>query len=248
MPIDNAALKLLDLTEQRVFTEGVTVATRPLSSDRSEGTRLVLLAAAERLFAERGMYAVSNRQISEAAVQGNNAAVCYHFGARTDLLRAIERKHREPIEQLRARMLADIGDSTELRDWVACLVRPLTDHLEELGCPSFYARFAAQAMADPTYREVVTKDALTSPQLVQAINGINRCLPDMPKRVRFERIVMARNLLMHTCAEHEGALAQHGPRARSAWPLAAEGLTDAITGLWQAPVRMTTGRSADSTQ
>jgi hypothetical protein len=86
---------------------------------------------------------------------------------------------------------------------------------------------------------VVTKDALSSPQLVQVIDGINRCTADLPKRVRFERIVMARNLLMHTCAEHEGALAQHGPLARSPWPLAAEGLTDAITGLWQAPVRST---------
>jgi AcrR family transcriptional regulator len=223
---------------RRVFTEAMTAA-RPLRSDRSEGTREVLLAAAERLFAERGMYAVSNRQISEAAAQGNNAAVCYHFGTRTDLLRAIESKHRRPIEHLRAGMLDDIGGSTELRDWVACLVRPLTDHLEQIGNPSFYARFAAQAMADPSYREVVTEDALASPQLVETINGFNRCVPGLPKRVRFERTVMVRNLLMHTCAEHEGALAQRGPHAPSPWPLAAEGLTDAIAGLWQAPVRTT---------
>ena len=77
-------------------------------------------------------------------------------------------------------------------------------------------------MADPTHRHVVTKDALASPQLVQAINGINNCLPELPKRVRFERIVMARNLLMHTCAEHEGELAEHGPKARSSWPVAGE--------------------------
>ena len=115
---------------------------------------------------------------------------------------------------------------------------PLTDHLAALGNPSWYARFAAQAMADPTYRHVVTKDALTSPELVAAINGINDCLPDLPKRVRSERIVMARNLLMHTCAEHEGELAEHGPEARSSWPIAAEGLIDAIVGLWQAPVRL----------
>jgi AcrR family transcriptional regulator len=212
-------------------------AARPLRTDRSEGTREVLLVAAERLFAERGMYAVSNRQISEAAGQGNNAAVCYHFGTRTDLLRAIEAKHHRPIEQLRTRMLADLDDSAELRDWVACLVRPLTDHLEQIGNPSFYARFAAQAMADPTYHDVVTADALASSQLMQTVNGINRCMPDLPKRVRFERTVMVRNMLMHTCAEHEGALAQQGPHAPSPWPLAAEGLTDAITGLWQAPVR-----------
>lgn len=184
------------------------------------------------------MYAVSNRQISEAAGQGNNAAACYHFGTRTELLRAIESKHREPIEELRAQMLDEIGNSTELRDWVSTLVRPLTDHLAALGTPSWYARFAAQAMADPTYRHIVTQDALASPRLVRTIEGINRCLPELPRRVRSERIVMVRNLLMHTCAEHEGALAEHGPRALSAWPVAGEGLIDAIVGLWRAPVHV----------
>ena len=217
-------------------------AARAVRSERSTGTREALLAAAERLFAEHGMYAVSNRQISEAAGQGNNAAACYHFGSRTDLLRAIESKHRTPIEELRAQMLADVGDSSELRDWVGTLVRPLTGHLAALGNPSWYARFAAQAMADPAYRQVVTADALSSPVLVQAIDGINRCLPDLPRRVRFERIVMARNLLMHTCAEHEGELAEHGPRSRSAWPIAAEGLIDAIVGLWRAPVHVSVDR------
>jgi AcrR family transcriptional regulator len=229
--------KLLYLTRPAVFT-GAMTAERMARSDRSTGTRDAILSAEESLFAERGMYAVSNRQISEAAGQGNNAAACYHFGTRTDLLRAIESKHREPIEELRAQMLTDIGDSTELRDWVGTLVRPLTDHLAAIGTPSWYARFAAQAMADPTYRHVVTKDALTSPMLVQTFDGIYRCLPDLPKRVRFERIVMARNLLMHTCAEHEGALAEHGTRSRSSWPVASKGLIDAIVGLWRAPVHV----------
>jgi AcrR family transcriptional regulator len=202
------------------------------------GTRDAILSAAELLFAERGMYAVSNRQISEAAGQRNNAAACYHFGSRVDLLRAIEGRHREPIERLRAQMVADVGDSTELRHWVSTLVCPLTDHLAALGIPSWYARFAAQAMADPAYRHVVTKDALMSPMLARTVDGINRCLPDLPKRVRSERIVMASNLLMHTCAEHEGALAEHGPRSRSSWPVAGEGLIDAIVGLWWAPVHV----------
>jgi AcrR family transcriptional regulator len=220
-----------------VFTDAVT-SPRAVRNHRSTGTREAILSAAERLLAERGMYAVSNRQISEAAGQGNNAAACYHFGTRTDLMRAIESKHRVPIEELRVQMLADLGDSPDLRDWVGTLVRPLTDHLAVLGTPSWYARFAAQAMADPTYRNIVTKDALASPPLVRAIDGITRCLPDLPKRVRSERIVMARNLLMHTCAEHEGALAEHGPKSRSSWPVAGEGLIDAIVGLWCAPVHV----------
>jgi AcrR family transcriptional regulator len=215
-------------------------AARPLRTERSETTRELLLAAAERLFAERGMYAVSNRQISEAAGQGNNAAACYHFGARTDLLRAIERKHRIPIQDLRARILTEVADSTDLRDWVGALVLPLTDHLAALGNPSWYARFAAQAMADPAYRDVVTQDALSSPLLVEVLDGITRCLPELPKRVRLERARMARNLLMHTCAEHEGELAEHGPRNRSSWPVAGEGLIDALVGLWKAPIHQPT--------
>ena len=55
------------------------------------------------------------------------------------------------------------SDSTELRDWVECLVLPLTDHLTALGNPTWYARFAAQVMADPAYHKTVTRDALALP-------------------------------------------------------------------------------------
>ncbi|WP_067674888.1 TetR/AcrR family transcriptional regulator [Nocardia miyunensis] len=222
-----------------MFTERVT-APRASGNDRSSGTREALLSAAERLFAEQGLSAVSNRQISTAAGQGNNAAANYHFGSRSDLLRAIESRHRAPIEEFRVRMLADVTDSGELRDWVGLLVRPLTDHLAELGNPSWYARFAAQAMADPVYRDIVTADALTSPLLVRTLDGIIGCLPDLGKHVRHQRTVMTRNLLMHSCAELEGELAASGRRARWNWRDVGEELTDGIAGLWRAPVRSTT--------
>ena len=44
-------------------------------------------------------------------------------------------------------MVAETGDSTELRDWITCLVCSLTEHLAQLGNPTWYARFAAQALA-----------------------------------------------------------------------------------------------------
>ena len=43
------------------------------------------------------------------------------------------RKHAEQIERVRVRMLNEIGDSPNLRDWVACLVRPSAEHLAALG-------------------------------------------------------------------------------------------------------------------
>ena len=207
---------------------------RSLRTDRASGTREAILSAAERLFAEHGVYAVSNRQVSEAAGQGNNAAVGYHFGTKTDLVREIEQRHRAPIDALRREMIADTGDSDDLRDWVACLVRPLTDHLADLGNPSWYARFAAQAMADPAYHKIVARDALSSPSLVEVIDRTSRCLPDLSAAVRTERNIMGRNLLMHTCAERERAMAEHP--SLPGWDVAAAGLIDAIVGLWLAPV------------
>lgn len=217
----------------------MTTLGRAVRGDRASSTQEAILIAAERLFAEHGVFAVSNRQVSEAAGQGNNAAVGYHFGTKTDLVRAIEQKHRGPVEELREQMVCDLPDSAGMRDWVACLVCPLTEHLEALGNPTWYARFAAQAMTDPAYHNIVVKDALSSSSLVQVIDGINSCLTDLPAYVRFERNIMASNLLMHTCADFERALAGGTPMPRPSWRAAATGLIDAIVGLWLAPVTPT---------
>ena len=69
--------------------------------EKADATRTALLTAAERLFAEHGLDAVSNRQISEAAGQANNYAVGYHFGSRTDLLRALLQSHVVPLDEIR---------------------------------------------------------------------------------------------------------------------------------------------------
>src|SRR3954465_9703432 len=100
----------------------MTTVGRAVRSERASSTQEAILVAAERLFAERGVYAVSNRQVSEAAGQGNNAAVGYHFGTKADLVRAIVRRHAGRIEEIRVRALAATGDSTDVRDWVDCLV------------------------------------------------------------------------------------------------------------------------------
>ncbi|WP_030606829.1 TetR/AcrR family transcriptional regulator [Streptomyces sclerotialus] len=211
-------------------------------SGRGEGTREALLTVAERMFAEHGVFAVSNRQVSEAAGQGNNAAVGYHFGTKTDLLRAIVRKHARRIDELRQAMLAETGGSEDVRDWVACLVRPNTEHLAELAGPTWFARFAAQVMTDPVLREIMI-DETFGPTVQQTLDGLNRCLPDLPLPVRIERGEMARQLLVHTLAERERALADNTQATPSTWSEYASGLIDAITAVWLAPVTPRTSRS-----
>ncbi|GAA4776300.1 TetR/AcrR family transcriptional regulator [Actinomycetospora chlora] len=209
-------------------------------TDRNAATRASILDAAERLFAEHGVHEVSNRQVAEAAGQGNTAVVGYHFGSKTELVRAIVRRHTEPIERARVEMIARIeggaGRSDDLRDWLACLVRPTFDHLEALGTPTWYARFGAQVMADPALREVLTDDHLGSPVLQRVLDGLRACLPALPPETLRERGDVARHLLVAVPAERERALAEGAPTVRATWADAATGLVDVLVGVWLAPV------------
>jgi AcrR family transcriptional regulator len=209
---------------------------RGARTDRAGSTRDAILTAAERLFAEHGLFAVSNRQVSEAAGQGNNAAVGYHFGTKADLLRAIVHKHNAAVERRCQQMVDSVGAQPELRDWVECLVRPLAAHLTELGHPTWYARFSAQLMPDPAHRDIVSEESLTSSAVLAVIEGLNHCLPQIPLEVRVARNAMARQLIVGTFAERERALATGDPTPHPSWDSLATSLVDAITGLMAAPV------------
>ncbi|MCR6489142.1 TetR family transcriptional regulator [Amycolatopsis sp. OK19-0408] len=203
---------------------------------RASATRESILVTAERLFAEHGVHVVSNRHISEAAGQGNNAAVNYHFGTKVDLVRAIIRKHSDRMEALRAELVEAVDGAGSLRDWVACLVRPSTTYLRELGAPTWFARFSAQVMTDPALRELIAEESLASPALARAVEGMNRSMDGLPPDVRAERGDMARQLMIHMTAERERALAEGTATPRASWDDAGTGLIDAITGLILAPV------------
>ncbi|MFB9307145.1 TetR/AcrR family transcriptional regulator [Kibdelosporangium philippinense] len=207
-----------------------------MRTSRASATRELILTAAERLFAEHGVFAVSNRQVSEAAEQGNNTAVGYHFGTKADLVRAIARKHSGQIEGIRQRMVASLDERSDLRAWIACLIRPTTEHLEELGNPTWYGRFSAQVTTDPSLRQIMFEESRSSPSLVRITAAFNRLLPDLPDEVRAERRDMSRQLMVHMVAERERALADGTPTPRSSWRHTADGLIDALVGLWLAPV------------
>lgn len=208
----------------------------PGRSDRGSETRELIIVTAERLFAEHGVEAVSNRQVSEAAGQSNNFAVGYHFGSKDELVLAIVRRHSEAVERRRTDMLAQITGSPDLRDWVSCVVRPMTEHLASLGSPSWYARFIAQVTTHPSFRELVVNEALSTRSMQQTIDGILRLVPRLPEEVRQDRSYMSRLMIVHMCAERERALQAGTALPRSTWESTAAGLVDALAGLWLAPV------------
>ncbi|MBP2368048.1 TetR/AcrR family transcriptional regulator [Pseudonocardia parietis] len=206
-------------------------------TDRNARTRERILDAAERLFAEHGVHAVSNRAIADAADQGNTAAVGYHFGSKMDLVRTLVRRRAVEVDRRRAEMTARLDGGAGLRDWVACLVRPLVDHMVELGGATWYSRFGAQVMTDPVLREVMVAESLHSRALTTALDGLNACLPALPPDVRARRNEICRVLIVHFLAECETTLPTTSATAsRRHWNEAADALIDALVGIATSPV------------
>jgi AcrR family transcriptional regulator len=112
------------------------------------GTRVLLIETAERLFAERGVNAVSLREIGATAGQRNTGAVRYHFGTKEALVNAVFEHRMTPINEHRLAMLADLdasGRSDEVCGLTEAYLLPLADMLGDPGRPSWYLRFCVHA-------------------------------------------------------------------------------------------------------
>jgi AcrR family transcriptional regulator len=90
-----------------------------------EGTERRLIAAAERLFADHGVGAVSLRGVMHAA--GTNvAAVHYHFGSKQALLEAVLRGRVDQVSRERESLLLELsGAGITARDLANAFVRPV---------------------------------------------------------------------------------------------------------------------------
>lgn len=92
-----------------------------------------LIAAAEELFAERGIDAVSLREIQRAAGVRNVVALQYHFGDRAGLLQALMDKHNRDVDARRHALLDRFAatDMLEIRGLAEALVLPLASKLAD---------------------------------------------------------------------------------------------------------------------
>jgi AcrR family transcriptional regulator len=97
--------------------------------NESGSTRDLLLDAAARLFAERGVDNVSIAEIVRAAGQRNTSAVHYHFGSRDDVLQAVLARHVPELAERRSTLLeqARSRPSRDARSAAEAIVRPVTE-------------------------------------------------------------------------------------------------------------------------
>lgn len=163
-----------------------------------------MLEAAERLFAERGLDAVSLRDVAVAAGQRNNSAVQYHFGSREGLLRAVFVNRMRPINEGRHRLLAAAdarGAGQDVRTLVECYLLPLTDFLGSAPQHYFYARFLAEIAPIVDFTEPELKPVIES--LDDIVARLVRSLSHLNRRTAVARVRMIFTMQLAALGAHE---------------------------------------------
>jgi AcrR family transcriptional regulator len=127
-------------------------------------TREMLLDAAARLFAERGIDNVSIAEIVRTAGQRNTSAVNYHFGSRDEVLRAVLARHVPVIAERRRQLLEEAQGrpDTDVRSAAEAIVRPLTEFAQRGWRERAYLQIGSELTgaldrASPAIRELMAQ-------------------------------------------------------------------------------------------
>jgi AcrR family transcriptional regulator len=196
-----------------------------------------LIAAAERLFAERGIDGVSLNEINRTAGQRNASALQYHFGDRNGLLRAVIDKHSPPVDARRESLLQQYQDAgaQDLRSLAAALVLPLAEKLSDSAGGRDFLRIMAELLSrgeprlDLAWGSEAGSSIMTWRKLVDPLLA--------PESTR---ILHTRFTTIRFC--HAELAARASARPRRDDRLFTSRLVDLVTALLATPVSPQTGR------
>ena len=158
---------------------------------RSDGleTRARLKEAAQGLFALRGVDGVTVQEIVSAAGQRNNAALHYHFGAKTDLVTELVLDGAKLIDAHRQNMLdrMEAAQAISVRSLVEALALPLLELGAQTGQHTYIRMIANLQLSSRTFLREVLGDEWNG--------GYRRCLahlevllPDLPPPILRQRL------------------------------------------------------------
>jgi AcrR family transcriptional regulator len=200
-----------------------------------EATRELLIRTAERLFAQRGIGAVSLREIGKAAGQRNNAAIHYHFGDIDGLVAAIFAFRSPSVAERRLAILADIdlhGRADDVRSLATAIVLPLAEQVTD---DNHYIGFLARLELDQSRQAFIRNmDAAISSGYSLVWERVRSCLPELTNRIFFNRAGLVVDLTVQALANRQlmARLGAVPPMTEQAF---CEDLVDAVTGVLTAP-------------
>lgn len=165
-------------------------------------TRGRVLDAAERLFAERGIEAVSIRDITRAA-KANLAAINYHFGTKQELVAEIFSRRLTPLSQERLALLDEVerkagGKPARLEDILEALFRPAVE--QSFVCAhgnKAFMQLLGRCLSEPSaaIEHLIHRHFETTIRRFNA--AILRALPRLPEQELFWRISFIGGAMHH---------------------------------------------------
>ncbi|TQM26326.1 TetR family transcriptional regulator [Nocardia bhagyanarayanae] len=151
-----------------------------------------LILAAERLFAERGIDAVSLRAVMSAA-GANVAAVHYHFGSKEALIEALIRQRSDAVATRRAALLDEVEQSgvVSARGLAEAFVLPVWEMATGEG--GSWVKFIASVLGSghPALSTVAEGFA---DQARRFMTLLGRAFPDLPRHTIRFRLAQAMTL------------------------------------------------------
>jgi AcrR family transcriptional regulator len=153
---------------------------RAFNSRQAAETREKLVAAAERLFAERGYTTVSVRAIA-AAAGVNWSLVGYHFRGKEGLLSEVYRRHCATLNAERLRLLALAGRRRDrLEKTIEAFVRPALAEIQTGRGATRFSRLRAILAAEDSalLTQLVAENFDVSSR--RFVAALRECLPDVP--------------------------------------------------------------------
>ncbi len=202
--------------------------------DLTVPTERRLLLAAESLFAERGIDAVSLRAIM-AAAGANVASVHYHFGSKDALVRALIKERGGQVSARRNELLDDLerADELDVQMLAEAFVRPVLEMVSSGGV-AWVTFIAGILSSGHPALSVVTDGFVQQGRRFTAL--LERIYPDLPARTARFRLTQAMTLTFQVLGDLEGVrgmLAFSGAELTQAEVF--EELIDVVTAILAGP-------------
>lgn len=180
-------------------------AVSPINDSRSQRTRDAIIRAAEQLFAEQGVEAVSVNTITRAAGQSNRNAVQYHFGSKAGLLQAIFDKHSPALAKRRGELVDQLTGQhlSPARLIATAIVEPLLEKLADEDGGEAYIHISAELIASNTLGySLCERHPIKLPRETKLARYAAEQLTDLPPTITRHRILLMNMLAFHGLSDH----------------------------------------------
>jgi AcrR family transcriptional regulator len=160
---------------------------------RREATRQAIIEAAESLFAEYGIDAISLRQVGAAVGAKNTAVVSYHFGDKSALIEAILLHRLPAFDRRRAQLVADLEGEPDVAGILRALCLPLFEQRNDRGKRS-YAAFL-ESLGRSQFRRVWSQVECAIPVTAELGGKLRALMPATAQHFVAERLLACTGLL-----------------------------------------------------